>query len=108
MSVVIVGSADDDVRVTIGIHVARAGYRGTPPATTLVGSSSPHRSESRRRPGIEEGGALIRVSDRVVRRPDDHIVDAIAVHVARAGHAGAIVGARLAAGPRPERALEAG
>ena len=96
--VVIVGwSADDHVAVAIAVHVAGGRHRKTEVGVILAALRRPTRrgGEARVRAPIDECPPLVPLASIEVGCANDHVVGAIAIHIAGGRHRGAEIGIGL-------------
>ena len=98
-------SADDDVRVPVGVDVARARHRGTEPRSLVsaVGVPRGNRVEATLRTVEDECPTRVDSARIETGRANDHVVVPVAVDVAGERHGAAHLGVRLTAGNGPER-----
>ena len=103
--IVIVGRADDDVRVAVAVHVPSHPHRPAKACADLVALGGPVRrgGKPHRRAVIDVGLPFIRLVVVVVARAGDDVRVTVAVHVPSRPHRMAKVGANLVALGGPVR-----
>ena len=98
------GRAGDDVVVAVAVHVA-GGHRVAEPGIVLIDGPLKEGGihQARRRAQVDAHEALVKLTVVVLRRTDDEVPVAVAVHVARRGEARAKLCSRLVGLHRPGR-----
>ena len=107
LAVVVVGRANDHIVVAVAVYVARGRDGRAEVGVFLAALRSPGGAggKPRSRSVKDQSLSLIRLAVVIVRGSHDHIVVAVAVHIARGGDGRPEVGTCLVAvsDPRPRR-----